>query len=134
VPKLVVAAAVLMFAGGGVVPLRPGDVRVCSSPKTCLVLKNQRALDALTALWRSAGVEPPRVATPPGGAAYLELRNRAGFLFGLVSGPGYDRFYSVSINLNKFSDNFWYALPAQAKPAIAALAAKLHPRHLPPAG
>jgi hypothetical protein len=125
------AIALLVAPTAGAKDFKPGDVRVCVAA-TCLPLKNVAALDALSAFYYSSA-RHPRVATAPRARApFVELKYRNGYVTGIAAGTRFDHFLSYGVNLGQFRARTWYAIPERARLAIASLAAKLHPRSLPP--
>jgi hypothetical protein len=110
---------------------KPGDVRVCVAA-TCLPLKNDAALDSLSAFYYSSAHHPKVVTAPRARAPYVELRYRNGYVTGIAAGARFDHFLSYGVNLGQFRARTWYAIPERARTAIASLAARLDPRPLPP--
>jgi hypothetical protein len=128
---IAIAIALSLVSSAGAKDFKPGDVRVCVAA-TCLALKSQAALDALSAFYYSPARHPKVAPAPRARAPFVELRYRNGYVTGIAAGARFDHFLSYGVNLGQFQARRWYVIPERARAAIASLAANLDPRPLPP--
>jgi len=126
---VVVVAVVVLVPAAAAKDFKPGDLRVCAASR-CAPMKNQRALDAVSAFYYGR-VKPTRARSPRPGAPYVELRFRNGYVTGVAAGPRFDRFLSFGVNLDQFAARTWYVIPVRAAAEIRRLAANLRPPPLP---
>jgi hypothetical protein len=73
---------------------------------------------------------PARVPRPKLRAPYYELRFRNGYVTGIVATRRFNRFLSYGVNLDRFIQSKWYAVPHQMSSQLRRLAAGLRPLHL----
>lgn len=79
----------------------PGDVSVCSAAR-CVPIVKRDVLPQLGRFYYSGG-PLARVARPPLGTTYFQLRYDNGYVTGIVATRALDRFLSYGVHLERFS-------------------------------
>jgi hypothetical protein len=123
------ATAVLLGAPAATAKdFKPGDLRLCGA-KRCIAIRSPQVLRALSVFYYAAG-QPPTATAPELGVRGYELRFRNGYATGIVATDHLDTFLSYGVNLNRFTKNTWYVVPAQVSAGLRHLAWLLTPLHV----
>jgi hypothetical protein len=125
---LVALSALLVLPAASAKEFHPGDLRFCDA-RSCVPIVNRAALPQLDSFYYG-GCPPARVPRPKLGAPYYELRFRNGYVTGIVATRRFDRFLSYGVNLDRFIQSKWYAVPHHMSSQLRRLAAGLRPLHL----
>jgi hypothetical protein len=131
-PKLVAAlgaTAVLLAAPAATAKdFGPRDLLLCGANR-CMGVTNPQVLRGISVFYYFAG-QPSTASAPELGARAYELRFRGGYVTGIVAADNLDTFLSYGVNMNRFTKNTWYAVPAQVSAGLRHLAWLLRPLHV----
>jgi hypothetical protein len=127
-PSLLLAALLLAVPSASAKEFRPGDLRVCNATR-CVPIVRSEVLPQLVSFYYS-GPALARVAAPPLGTPYYELRFRNNYVTGIVATGRLDRFLSYGVHLERFTRDIWYRVPARLAAELRRLTAGLQPLHV----
>ncbi len=131
VALLACVAVLLAVPAADAKDLRPGDLRLCDLAR-CVPIRDRRALDAIGRFYYGSP-QPTHVPRPRYDSRFFVLRFRDGYTTGLVAGARLDSFLSYGVNLDQFTQSWWYRVPSAASRELRRLARDLRPQHLAPA-
>ena len=106
----------------------PGDLRVCNATR-CVPIVKRDVLPQLGRFYYSGG-PLTRVARPPLGTPYFQLRFDNGYVTGIVATRALDRFLSYGVHLERFARAAWYMVPRTLAAQLRRLTAGLRPLRL----
>ena len=125
----VLAAAVLVLVpSASAKDFGPGDLRVCNATR-CVPIVKRDVLPQLGRFYYSGG-PLARVARPPLGTPYFQLRFDNGYVTGIVATRALDRFLSYGVHLERFARDAWYTVPRTLAADLRRLTAGLRPLRL----
>lgn len=119
------ACSLLLVPAAAAKDFGPGDLRVCNATR-CVPIVNREVLPQLGRFYYSGG-PLARVARPPLGTPYFQLRFDNGYVTGIVATRALDRFLSYGVHLERFARDVWYAVPRRLSAELRRLTAGLRP-------
>jgi hypothetical protein len=104
----------------------PGDLKLCDN-EHCMLIMDRSLVNGLSRFYYS-GPAPAKVRKPRLGTPYLLLKfTDGGHVTGVAATAQLDRFRSGGIDLERFSSDGWYRVPAGIALGLRKLAAGLTP-------
>jgi hypothetical protein len=126
--SIVAGTALLAVPAAGAKVFHAGDLRVCDA-KRCVAITSRAVLPQLGSFYYGTYGLTPR-HRPALGVRYYQLRFRNGYVSGIVAGARLDRFLSYGVNLGRFAEGRWYAVPRRLSADLRRLTEGLPPLRL----
>jgi hypothetical protein len=121
-------SALLVLPSASAKDFQPGDLRLCNRAR-CVAIVNRDVLPVIGPFYYT-GSCPARVRGPKLGAPYYELRNRTGYVTGIVATRLLDRFLTYGVIDERFARDIWYAVPRTLSGELRRLTVDLRPFRL----